>query len=224
MKLNRILLIAVLIINCQHLISQEAKNELGTWYILASNSKVTDNIDVQAQTQFRFYEIASELQQFKIRVGGTYQFSDSFKAGLGYAYFINDPSYLTEMPENFNEHRLVVDAHLAQGFKKFKLQHRYRFEQRFLEDREDTAWLRYMLKAVYKYSGKITLDAYDEVFFNLQGDNVFAQNWLGAGMSYTFTTLIKARVGFQNIQTEGDDFNRILLSLTFTPDFRNFDE
>lgn len=200
--------------------AQEAKDELGTWYILASNNKITDQIDIQAQTQFRFYELASEIQQFKIRLGGTYQFSETFKAGLGYAYFNNDFSYLSETPENFNEQRLVVDAHLFQNLYKFKLQHRYRFEQRYLEDREDTSWLRYMLKANYKYSGKIAFDVYDEVFLNLNGDSFFAQNWIGAGVSYTFTTLIKARLGYQNIQTEGDDFNRILLGISFTPDFR----
>ena len=203
--------------------AQEAKDELGTWYILASNSKITDNIDFQAQTQLRYYELSNELQQFKIRFGATYQFSNSLKAGLGYGFFINDLSYLSELPENFNEHRLVIDAHLTNNLSKFKVLHRYRFEQRFLENRDDAAFLRYQIKAVYQYSGKISFDAYDEVFFNLQGDDFFAQNWLGAGISYTFTTLIKARIGYQNIQTEGDDFNRLLVSLIFTPDFRNFD-
>ena len=195
------------------------QNKLGAWYILASNSKISEKVNVQLQTQFRFYEVLNDLQQFKIRSGVTYAVLPSFKLGLGYGYFRNDPSYASEIPKSFNEHRIVLDGHLSQKLAKIGINHRYRFEQRYLEDRDHSAWMRYMLKGSYPLSEKMNVDVYDEVFLNVSGNQTFMQNWLGGGVSYAINSRLKGRLGFQNIQTPGPDFNRVLMSLTFNPDF-----
>jgi len=199
--------------------NEQPQDELGAWYILASNSKVSEKINVQLQTQFRYYEVLDDLQQFKIRTGVTYAILPSFKLGLGYGYFRNDPSFASDIPENFDEHRIVLDGHLSQKLGKVGINHRYRFEQRYLEDLDHTAWMRYMLKLSYPLSEKLGVDVYDEVFLNISGDQTFAQNWIGVGLSYKINNLISTRMGYQSIQTPGADFNRLLVSLTFKPDF-----
>ncbi|GEQ85921.1 hypothetical protein ULMS_14290 [Patiriisocius marinistellae] len=223
--MKKVILSAVLSIFSLLLFAQEnPKDELGTWYILASNSKISEKINVQLQTQFRFYELASELQQFKIRTGVTYKVNNTVMFGAGYGYFLNDPSYLSETPENFNEHRLVLDGHLRNKFTKLTLNHRYRYEHRFFDGGMDSSgWMRYMLKASYPINEKVAIDLYDEVFINVQGTDNFAQNWIGGGVSYKINDLINTRLGYQNIQTSGIDFDRLLISLTFKPDFTKAD-
>jgi hypothetical protein len=213
------LVIIALGINTIHA-QDPAEDEFGAWYIIATNNTISDKISIQAQTQFRFYELASELQQFKIRLGGTYRFSEKVSAALGYGYFRNDPSYMLEMPENFDEHRLVTDVNFFGSLGAVKLRHRYRMENRFFSNDIDTStWLRYMLKLSYPINAKWTIDLYDEVFLNVE-QPVFAQNWIGAGLTYAIADAIKTRIGYQKIQFEGADFDRLLVGITFSTDFR----
>lgn len=193
--------------------------KLGSWYILASNSKVSEKIEIQAEMQLRLFEFASQLQQFKFRTGATYLLSDQFKIGAGYAYFNNDFSFDSKIPEAFDEHRLVLDGFMFNAIKKLKISHRYRLEHRMFAIVSSTTWLRYMLKANYPLSTRVNLDVYDEIFFNLDGNHTFSQNWLGGGVSYHINDVISSRIGFQSIKISNAYFERILFTLLFTPNF-----
>ena len=91
--IKKVILIALSCTTFNLFAQNNPEEELGAWYIFATNTKLTDNFSIQAQTQMRYYELLNEVQQFKIRVGGTYQFAKGFSGSLGYAYFRNDPSY-----------------------------------------------------------------------------------------------------------------------------------
>ncbi|WP_203292684.1 DUF2490 domain-containing protein [Luteirhabdus pelagi] len=212
-------LLCLLLTNFQ---TQAQEDEVGAWYIVASNSKLSEKFSFQLQTQFRFYELASEIEQFKIRTSGTYKFNEKVSASLGYAYFRNDPSYLMETPEEFDEHRLVEDAHLSSSWGKLGIKHRYRMEHRFFPTRDPLHWARYMLKLTYPLGGSFSADVYDEVFINLQKP-LFGQNWFGGGISYKASDLLKVRVGYQNITFENAALDRLLVGITFTPDFTDND-
>lgn len=203
---------------------QQPQDELGAWYILASNSKLSDRFSVQLQTQFRFYELASELQQFKIRTGAKYRIMEGLSAGIGYAYFRNDFSYLSETPADFTEHRIVEDIYLDHNIGKVKVNHRARLENRFIVRNSETEtrhWFRYMGQFVFPFLEVWSADIYNEIWLNIGDEPTFAQNWLGAGLSYKFNELVKTRIGYQRIHLDGPDFDRILIGLTFSPDFRN---
>ncbi len=191
---------------------ENASNSVGTWYIFATNTKVSQKFSLQAQTQLRAYELASELQQFKFRIGGTYQIVKGFSGGLGYAYFRNDPSYLNDFPVNFDEHRIYEVFTFKNIIYPINLTHRYMSEHRFFNNNEDVShWIRYMLEIDIQINSKWTIDIYDEVFLNLQKPN-FAQNWLGGGISYSINEAWKVRTGYFHIHTENAGFNRMVLA------------
>ncbi|EDM44667.1 hypothetical protein SCB49_13885 [unidentified eubacterium SCB49] len=195
--------------------------ELGAWYVLSSNSKLSDHWSVQAQTQFRFFELASEIQQFKIRTGAKYKVMDGLSVGLGYAYFKNDFSYLSETPKSFTEQRIVEDIYLSQNLGKAKINHRARLENRFITVNNNTDvlhWFRYLVKVSHPVSTDFTIDLYNEIWLHLQ-EPIFAQNWLGAGVSYKINELLKARAGYQKIHLTGPDFDRLIFELNFNLDF-----
>lgn len=203
-----------------------AENELGVWYILSSNSKISEKFSVQLQTQLRYFEFASELQQFKIRSGVKYRIMEGLSVGAGYAYFRNDFSYLSETPPDFTEHRIVEDIYLDHSVGKVKVNHRARLENRFIVQNGTTDtrhWFRYMGQLVVPFLDVWSADIYNEIWLNVGDEPTFAQNWLGAGLSYQLNELIKTRVGYQKIHLDGPDFDRILVALTFTPDFRKKD-
>jgi len=221
--LKRFISISIIFLSITSAIAQNtAEDELGSWYILATNSKVSENLSIQAQTQFRFYEFASELQQFKIRTGAKYRIMEGLSVGVGYAYFRNDFSYLSETPPSFDEHRIVEDVYLDHNVGNVKVDHRARFENRFIvrDQSTDTRhWFRYMVKLSYPFLDRWSADVYNEVWLNVGDEPTFAQNWLGFGLGYKFSDLIKSRVGYQRIHLDGPDFDRILIGITFTPDF-----
>ena len=199
---------------------ENPEKELGTWYIFATNTKFSDKISLQVQSQLRTYELANELQQFKIRVGGTYQITKGVSGSFGYAFFINDPSYLSDTPDNFNEHRIYEVITLKNDISPFKLTHRYMAEQRFLNLDSGTInrnWMRYMLQIDYPLDEYWNLDIYDEIFLNLEHPN-FGQNWLGGGISYKFNKNWKLRAGYFNQHFENISFNRLVLAVTLNLD------
>jgi hypothetical protein len=199
----------------------DPQDEVGGWFILSSNSKVSDRFSVQFQTQFRFYELASELQQLNIRSGVTFRVMPGLSLGAGYAYFRNDFSYLSKVPESFDEHRIVEDIMLDHKIGKAKVVHRARLENRFISIEGETNlrhWFRHLAKFVYPVGDNFSFDIYNEIFLNFD-ETPFSQDWMGIGATYVFNQLVKTRVGFQRILLEGPNFNRILLELSFTPDF-----
>tara|TARA_R100000935_G_scaffold55682_2_gene85930 strand:- start:18710 stop:19399 length:690 start_codon:yes stop_codon:yes gene_type:complete len=201
---------------------ENPSDELGAWYILASNSKLTEKLSFQLQTQFRFFELASEIQQFKIRTGAKYRIMEGLSAGVGYAYFRNDFSYLSDTPPSFDEHRIVEDIYLDHKVGNVKVDHRARLENRFIVTNGETDtrhWFRYMAKFSYPISDVWSADVYNEMWLNVGNEPTFAQNWLGVGLGYKFSDLIRSRVGYQRIHLDGPDFDRLLFQLTFTPDF-----
>lgn len=206
------------------LCAQNANDELGAWYILSSNSKVSEKFSIQAQTQFRFFELTSEIQQFKIRTGVKYRIMEGLSVAAGYAYFRNDFSYLSDMPEAFDEHRIVEDILLDHKIGNVKLDHRARLENRFISQNGNTDvrhWFRYMAKISYPFLDVWSADLYNEIWLNVGDEPTFAQNWLGFGLSYKFSDLIKSRIGYQRIHLDGPDFDRILIGINFSLDFTN---
>ena len=200
----------------------DPSDELGAWYILASNSKITEKLSIQLQSKLRFFELTSEIQQFKIRTGAKYRIMKGLSAGIGYAYFRNDFSYLSDTPPSFDEHRIVEDIYLDHNIGKTKIDHRARLENRFIVTNGETDtrhWFRYMAKFTFPFLDVWSADVYNEMWLNVGDEPTFAQNWLGIGLGYKFSKLINCRVGYQKIHLDGPDFDRLLLQLTFTPDF-----
>ena len=212
----------MLFISLNVISQQNASEELGAWYILASNSKISEKLSIGLQTQFRFFELTSEIQQFKIRTGAKYRIMEGLSAGIGYAYFKNDFSYLSDTPPSFDEHRIVEDIYLDHKLGKVKVDHRARVENRFVVTNGNTEtfhWFRYMGQLTYPFLDVWSADIYNEIWLNIGDEPTFAQNWLGVGLGYKFNDLIKSRVGYQKIHLDGPDFDRVIFQITFTPDF-----
>jgi Protein of unknown function (DUF2490) len=212
----------MLFISLNVISQQNASEELGAWYILASNSKISEKLSIGLQTQFRFFELTSEIQQFKIRTGAKYRIMEGLSAGLGYAYFKNDFSYLSDTPPTFDEHRIVEDIYLDHKLGKVKVDHRARVENRFVVTNGNTEtfhWFRYMGQLTYPFLDVWSADIYNEIWLNIGDEPTFAQNWLGVGLGYKFNDILKSRIGYQKIHLDGPDFDRVIFQITFTPDF-----
>lgn len=184
------------------------EKELGVWYAYGGSHKVSEKINLKTQAHFRFFDIASDMQQLMLRFGANYKINEKFSAYLGYGFFNTDATFDADGGDA-NEHRLVEDLNINYKHSKFSFSHRFRLEQRFFSA-ETRHWIRYNLGISHPVTEKLTAYVYGEYFYSLT-NKINSQNWLGIGGKYAVTKNVKLQLGYHNISTNnGANFNRII--------------
>ncbi len=202
---------------------ETGEDQLGAWYMYFGTNQLTDKLSIHSEAQFRFYETASTFNQLLLRTGLNYHITDNAIATFGYAYINTDGSF-EDIPneENSEEHRIFQQFILKNTVHKFKFEHRYRLEQRFIHTQfEDVTEhrARYRLQLTYPLSEKWFLNVYDEVFINLQ-EPIFGQNRLYGAIGYTVKSNFSVQFGYLKNHFTGINFDRLQLGIFYNTDFR----
>ena len=200
------------------------EGRLGAWYMYFGMNRVSERWSIHSEAQFRFYEVASSFNQLLLRVGGNYHINEEAIATFGYAYISTDVSF-EEFPdeENVKENRIFEQFILKNEVWKILFEHRYRFEQRFLDfgsEKDTRHRARYRLQLTLPLSKVLFLNAYDEIFLNLQ-DEVFDQNRLYGALGFKISPVSSIQVGYLKNHFRNTNFDRLQLGLFINPDFRN---
>lgn len=216
------LLLATFICSITTYAQDTGEDELGAWYMYFGTNKVSEKLSIHTEAQFRFYETASNFNQLLLRTGLNYHISPEAMATFGYGFISTDGTF-EEFPEeeNSTEHRIFEQFILKNAVGKFKFEHRYRLEQRFISflDENDTQHrARYRLQLTYPLNDKWFLNAYDEVFLNLQ-DEVFGQNRLYGALGYKVNAQLSLQAGYLKNHFPNGKFDRLQLAVFFNPDF-----
>ena len=213
------------------------EDELGIWYMYFGTNKISDRWSLHTEAQFRYYEVSGNFNQLLLRTGGNYHINDRAIATLGYAYIDTDPTFLEEpfqdAPFNGNqilEHRIFQQFILKNKISEFLFEHRYRFEQRFLSNkdlsrsspaiRETQHRARYRLQVTLPLSEKFFLNFYDEIFLNLQ-DSVFGQNRLYAALGMHISDNSSVQVGYLKNHFPSAHYDRLQIALFLNLDLRS---
>lgn len=186
-------------------ISTSAQNSnLGDWLIYFGNSQMNDRINLHYELQHRNYNVIGDLEQLLLRTGVGYNLTENNNnLLLGYGY-IHSQNYLDGLDEKqqVNEHRIFQQFITRQSFGAFRMQHRYRFEQRFIET-DFRLRFRYFLSANLLLNskqmrdGSVYLSAYNEIFVNDRGV-LFDRNRLYGGLGYRISGMIRMELGYMN--------------------------
>ena len=204
--------------------SQETgEDEWGAWYMYFGTNTVSDKLSLHTEAQFRFYEITSTFNQLLLRTGLNYHINDNAIATFGYGYISTDGTF-EDIPneENSKEHRIFQQFILKNKVGKFKFEHRYRLEQRFISTQVDDFTehrARYRLQLTYPLNDRWFLNAYDEVFINLQ-EPVFGQNRLYGAIGYNVKSNLSIQFGYLKNHFTGINFDRLQLGVFFNTDLR----
>ena len=111
-------------------------SELGNWLIYIGNKQLNEKWNWHHEVQYRNYDAVGDLEQLLLRTGFGYTFNESkSNVLLGYGYILSE-NYVGQSDEKIsvNEHRIFQQFITKQQLSQVSLQHRYRFEQRFVED------------------------------------------------------------------------------------------
>ncbi len=168
--------------------------------------------------QYRNYNAIGDLEQLLIRTGLGYNLTENNNNLLqGYAYIVSQP-YLANGKDKttITEHRLYQQLITRQQFGRVFLQHRYRAEQRFIEDNPIKWRFRYFLGINVPINSKTLipktfyLSGYDEIFLNTQ-KNIFDRNRLYDALGYVLNDKVKIEIGFMAQMLENTQRNQFQL-------------
>ena len=203
---------------------ETGEDNVGSWLMYFGTNQIADKWSIHTELQYRTYEVLSNFNQLLPRIGVNYHISDKAVVTLGYAYIPTDPTF--EEPdgeENITENRIFQQFVLKNNVGKFKFSHRYRLEQRFIDNPitgNDTQHrARYLLRVTYPLNETWFLTAYDELFINLQ-EPLFGQNRLYGAVGYNVNKNIALQFGYLKNHFTGSNFDRLQLGVWWKTDLR----
>jgi hypothetical protein len=195
-------------------------SELGNWLLYFGNKNINKKLNWHHEVQYRNYNAIGDMEQLLLRTGIGYNLTPgNHNLLLGYG-FIQSENYvpLQEGKIGVPEHRIYQQFITKQKIGRVGIQHRYRFEQRWV-DHNFKMRFRYFLSLNVPLSKPkledktIYLSAYNELFINNTG-TLFDRNRLYGGLGYKLNKRVKFEVGYMNQYFEASSRDQINL-ITF---------
>lgn len=185
--------------------SYTQNSEVGNWFLYFGNQKINNRWNWHNEVQYRNYNFIGDLEQLIVRTGLGYNLTDNNNnVLLGYAYIYSEPYIAgTNQKKSTNEDRIFQQYITKQHFGRVNIQHRYRFEQRFIEE-DFKMRLRYFFALNVAITKKeleknaIYASAYNEIFINTEGPAYFDRDRIYGGIGFCFNKNLKMEVGFMS--------------------------
>jgi len=183
--------------------AQAQDSNVGNWINYFGNKKIDSKWNWHNELQYRNYNAVGDLEQLLIRTGIGYNLSENNNnLLLGYGFILSQ-NYISEDEKvRVDEHRIYQQFVTKQSFGKFRVSHRYRLEERFVEE-DFKVRFRYFLALKYLLNTRdfnddtFYLTAYNEIFINAK-TNIFGRNRLYGGLGYKLNKLARFELGYMN--------------------------
>jgi hypothetical protein len=194
---------------------QSTHNNNG-WYMYFGDHALKGKWRLHLEGQWRRHELGAKWQQLLLRPGVNYELNPNVMLTGGYAYIDTQRYGAFPVRYPFQEHRLFQQLILRHKAGAVDFQHRYRMEQRWLEEFRDLPggfverqrWryqnrFRYFVKASIPLSRNAAspwyLGLYDEVFVGFApnaGASLFDQNRAYAAIGYKLNRTTRVEAGY----------------------------
>lgn len=230
-------------INAQKIISPQTHG----WAMYMGTHKLTDKFSFMTEYQWRRADGFHSWQQSLLRLGLEYNVNPNLSLMAGYGWIKTFPYGDQPILHEFDESRIFEQANLKSKIGNVEIQHRYRLEQRFLEQYAKDASnnivqadpvfrqrVRYRAMAMIPLSRKemadntLFMNVNDEVFLGFGsgiGKNIMDQNRFIAALGWRFDKNFNVQVGYLNqfvVKTDGlkmERNNTLWISTTYNLDF-----
>lgn len=192
------------------------EDQAGAWYMYFFTKRFKDSqFGIQGDYQFRYWNLGGDLEQLLLRTGLTYQPKNTnvtLTAGYG---FIASGQF-GESTAKINESRTYLEALMPQKVgERFLFTHRFRYEQRWVENQDFRTRYRYALFLNIPLNGQelkknvVYVALYNELFINGQkeigsGNTVqfFDRNRFYTGLGYGLRDNMRIQLGWMEQSTD----------------------
>ncbi|MFY0652787.1 MAG: DUF2490 domain-containing protein [Cyclobacteriaceae bacterium] len=229
MKRN-LLLLTLFIASSTLSVAQPNEDRQGAWYMYFWNTSIGESgWGFQGDIQHRNWNVIGDLEQLLLRGGITYSPKDAgVKFTFGYGN-IQTGAYGDDNSTT-SESRIYQEALFPQKLGgRFYLNHRIRYEQRFVENQDFRTRYRYNLFVNIPLNnpsisdGTVYLALYNELFINAQRDigdgrsvEIFDRNRFYTAVGYAFKKSLRVQLGTMRQSTNGWTKNQLQFSLHHT--------
>lgn len=203
-------------VNSQKIIS----NQNHAWVTYLGNHKLADKLGIHTEYQWRRADGFKNWQQSLMRIGVDYYLNPTLSTTAGYGWIVTYPYGEQPIGHEFQEHRIWEQVNLKSKYGRFEVQHRYRLEQRFLENwikdgdgyyvKSENLFrqrIRYRLMILVPLSRSEMAD--NTLFFNVNdepfigfgkgiGKNILDQNRFNINLGWRFNKDLNVQVGYLN--------------------------
>ena len=201
--------------------AQSAEDYMGSWLMYFGTHHLNEKYSIHYESQLRHYEIGDNFFQLLPRVGLNYKIDDNSMVTAGYAWIPTQPI----LGEGFDgdlvtENRIWQQFILRNKIKNIKFRHRYRLEQRWIKNPDNST--KYRDRARYMLSVKIPLSKkedfplfvflYDEVFLHID-NSPLNQNRLYGAIGYQVNKNMNIQAGYLRHRNESQHLSRLQLAV-----------
>lgn len=229
----------------------KAQNNTATqyngWYMYFGNHRISDDLGIHTEYQWRRSDWIKDWQQSLLRFGLDWYAADNMMVTAGYGWIKSFPYGEQPIPESANEHRIWQQLILNQKTGRLNFQHRFRTEQRFIENinavpfsADDDEYI-YRNRARYRFFLAVPLTSsemedntlfaafYEEVFLGFGkgiGANTLDQNRLYLALGWRFNKDCNVQLGYLNhyvFKSDGirsEQNHTLQMALFYNIDFR----
>ncbi|MFD2727808.1 DUF2490 domain-containing protein [Hyunsoonleella rubra] len=211
----RKLLLSLGIVLMSSTINAQDQSQMGAWYMYFYKHQFKNSqFGIQGDLQYRNWDIIGDLEQLLIRSGITFTPKNAdILFTLGYGNITT--GQFGDSNATVSESRIYQEAMFSKKIGgRFYTTHRFRYEQRFVENQDFRTRYRYNLFLNIPVNQN-TLDAkavyialYNELFINGQTDigtdtpvQLFDRNRTYLGMGYVLKPSMKFQLGWMNQKT-----------------------
>ncbi len=207
--------------------SQIDEDQTGAWYMYFWNTTIKDGPwGFQGDIQYRNWDLIGDLEQLLLRGGVTYQPENlGVKFTLGYGNI--STGQFGDSKSKVSESRIYQEALIPHKLgTRIYLTHRFRYEQRFVDNQDTRTRFRYNLFITVPLNktdlspGAIYLALYNELFVNGQrgignGNEVqlFDRNRAYGALGYTLSEGLRIQLGLMRQTTNNWKKRQLQLSL-----------
>lgn len=198
------------------------ENVTGSWYMLFGTHQVSNQLSINTGMQFRYYELITDYNLNLFYTGINYKLNSNTYFTFNYGYLDIDRSIEFTDISNTIEHRFWEQISYKHKLLKLSVNHRFRFEHRFLHDINDNSVqnrLRYRLGTNINLNSRLYLIANNEFFLNLEG-KAFRENRLYFGLGIKLDKTINLQLGYLNQYINDLNLDRLQFGLYIKTDLR----
>jgi hypothetical protein len=219
-KLINLVIFSLLIGLSSSVYGQSSEDKLGSWFIYNGFFKINPKVELFFESQLRTWETFSNPENFFLRPYFNYNLTENIQTGLGLEY--HKTWTYDENPDNritAEEFRTTLQVMLFHKISRVSLQHRYRYEFRFV-DSDKLQRTRYRIQATIPLNddtmqkGTIFMNTFNEFMIDTKPSLQLSQNRSYIAGGYQFTDKINLQLGYLLVLKTASTHHRLQFFFT----------